>query len=157
MGPAFKTLLFTIIAPGTVTALFPYLVLSQTGTTSIVPIRYAGLPLLGFGVAIYAWCARDFAFKGRGTPAPIDPPKTLVIEGLYRFVRNPMYVGVLSVLFGEIIWFSSPILLLYTSAVGIAFHAFIRFYEEPKLLQLFGGQYTAYCEEVPRWWPRLPH
>jgi protein-S-isoprenylcysteine O-methyltransferase Ste14 len=157
MGPAFRTLVFTVIAPGTVTVLLPYLVLTQTETGVIGPTRYAGLPVLCIGIVIYAWCARDFAIKGRGTPAPIEPPKTLVIEGLYRYVRNPMYVGVLSVLFGEVIWFASPTLLIYTCVIGTAFHAFIRLYEEPTLLDLFGDQYTAYCEEVPRWWPRRSH
>ncbi len=156
MGPALKTLLFTIVAPGTVTALLPYFILTRTHASSIGPFRYIGIPVVCLGIAIYAWCAWSFAFKGRGTPAPIDPPKKLIIEGLYRCMRNPMYVGVLTILAGEVFWFASPMLLVYAGIVAGVFHAFVRLYEEPKLQNLFGGQYTAYCNTVPRWWPRLP-
>jgi len=156
MGTALKTLVFTFVAPGTVTVLLPYFILTRTEPWSLGSIRYVGLPILCLGVAIYAWCAWSFTFKGRGTPAPIDPPKILVVEGLYRFVRNPMYVGVLTILAGEVIWFASPILLVYAGCLAGLFHGFIRLYEEPKLLDLFGGQYTAYRNEIPRWWPRFP-
>ncbi len=155
MGPAIKTVLFTFIAPGTVAVYVPYFIVTRTEAWPIGVFRYAGLPVLCLGGSIYAWCAWRFAFKGRGTPAPIDPPKTLVAEGLYRYTRNPMYVGVLTVLLGEVLWFASPVLLVYTGCVACLFHAFIRFYEEPKLLDLFGGRYTAYRREVPRWFGRL--
>ncbi len=155
MGPALKTLLFTFIAPGTVTVLLPYLIVSRTEAWPIGPFQYAGLPVLVAGVATYAWCAWSFAIKGLGTPAPIDPPKKLVVEGLYRYTRNPMYVGVLTILAGEVIWFVSPMLLVYAGVIACLFNAFVRLYEEPKLLDLFGGQYTAYRKEVPRWFVRL--
>lgn len=156
MGPALRTLLFTIVAPGTVTVALPYFILTRTHASSIGPLRSVGIPVVCLGIAIYAWCAWSFTVKGRGTPAPIDPPKKLVIEGLYRYMRNPMYVGVLTILVGEVLWFASPMLLVYAGIVAGIFHAFIRFYEERKLQNLFGGQYTAYCNTVPRWWPRLP-
>ena len=155
MGPALKTLLFTFVVPGTVTVLIPYFIVTRTEAWSAGPIRYAGIPFMCIGIAIYARCARDFAVRGRGTPAPIDSPKVLIIHGLYRYVRNPMYVGVLTVLLGEIIWFRSPILLVYSGFFFALFNIFVRLYEEPKLLHLFGGRYTAYRMEVPRWWPHI--
>lgn len=154
MGPAFKTVIFTFIAPGTVTVLLPYLILTRTEPWAIGPARYAGLPVLVIGVATYVWCASSFAFRGRGTPAPIEPPKVLIVQGLYRYTRNPMYVGVLAIVIGEVIWFGSPMLFAYSVCVGMLFNAFIRLYEEPKLLELFGDQYAEYCQKVPRWWPK---
>src|SRR5262245_64363687 len=99
----FKTLIFTIIVPGAVIALIPYLLLSsaQSPFAHIGPFQLFGLIPIAIGVAIYFRCAWDFASTGKGTPAPIDPPKHLVARGLYRFVRNPMYVGVLIALLGE--------------------------------------------------------
>ncbi len=151
-----RTLFFTIIAPGTITVLLPYFLLSNARDKfaeqawqwlGAVPV------LLGFG--IYLWCAKDFAVKGRGTPAPYDPPKQLVIVGLYRFVRNPMYVGVTLILLGEAALFSEATLLLYAALVLLAFHLRVRLYEEPTLQRLFGEAFRQYCAKVPRWLPRL--
>jgi protein-S-isoprenylcysteine O-methyltransferase Ste14 len=105
------------------------------------------------GTAIYFWCAWDFTFAGRGTPAPIDPPKELVVRGLYRYVRNPMYVGILSILLGEALLFASWRLFEYTAVVFIFFFLFVTLYEEPILRQKFGESYRRYCESVPRWIP----
>jgi len=149
-----KTLLFTIVAPGTVTVLLPYLFFSTRRTVEIPAweaLRFIGLAPLLIGFGIYLWCAYDFAAKGRGTPAPIDPPKQLVRSGLYRFTRNPMYVGIMLILLGEAIFFSSATLLFYASVVFLGFNAFIFFYEEPVLRRLFGESYARYCAEVPRW------
>jgi len=152
-----KTLLFTIIAPGTVTVLLPYLILLSKWNKAIPflgALRFFGLAPLLIGFGIYLWCAYDFAAKGRGTPAPVDPPKQLVRSGLYRFTRNPMYVGIILILLGEAIFFASAILLLYAVAVFIGFNGFILFYEEPTLRRLFGESYLRYCAEVPRWLPK---
>jgi len=92
---------------------------------------------------------------GLGTPAPIDPPKSLVVNGLYRFVRNPMYVGVVLVLFSEGLLFSSSRLLEYAVLVGAGFFLFVVAYEEPTLRKKFGASYQAYCQAVPCWIPRL--
>jgi len=102
---ALKTLIFTVIVPGAVTVYIPYLLLSSPPAPLPVGMsRYFGLLPMLFGTAIYFRCAWDFAFAGKGTPAPIDPPKELVVRGLYRYARNPMYVGILTLLAGEA-WF----------------------------------------------------
>lgn len=97
------------------------------------------------GASIYFWCAWDFTFAGRGTPAPIDPPKKLVVRGLYRYVRNPMYVGVFSILLGEALFFESQRLLVYAAVVFFFFYLFVILYEEPILRQKFGESYQKYC------------
>jgi protein-S-isoprenylcysteine O-methyltransferase Ste14 len=154
---AIKTLLFTVFVPGTATILIPYWLLSSEPARSL-PIgifRYLGVAPILLGAAIYLQCAWDFTFTGKGTPAPIDPPKELVVRGLYRYVRNPMYVGVLTLLLGETLFFASRALLEYTGLLFLIFHLFVLLYEEPALKRKFGESYQRYCETVPRWIPRL--
>src|SRR6516162_3921394 len=103
------------------------------------------------GAAIYLRCAWDFAAKGLGTPAPIDAPRVLVVKGLYRFTRNPMYVGVASVIFGQASSYGSQRVAIYGCFVVVTFHLFVFFYEEPTLRRLFGEPYDKYCRRVPRW------
>jgi len=110
-----------------------------------------GATLICVGVAIYLWCAWDFVSKGLGTPAPIDAPRVLVVKGLYRFTRNPMYVGVSSMILGQSVYFGSARLLAYLACIVTAFHLFVRLYEEPTLRRLFGSQYDDYRQQVPRW------
>ncbi len=100
---------------------------------------------------MYLWCAWDFAAKGLGTPAPIDAPRVLVGKGLYRFTRNPMYVGVSSMIAGQAVYYGSSSILVHLLAVALAFHAFVRCYEEPTLRRLFGEPYDDYCRRMPRW------
>lgn len=150
----FKTLLFTLVVPGTVAIwlpaqLLPAEVLQAGGQFGVLSV--GGIILMALGAAIYLKCAWDFTFTGRGTPAPIDPPKELVARGLYRYTRNPMYVGVLSVLLGETWWWVSGSLLVYAVLVGLLFHSFIILYEEPALRRQFGVAYEKYCQTVPRW------
>jgi protein-S-isoprenylcysteine O-methyltransferase Ste14 len=155
---AFKTLLFTIVAPGSVTILIPGLLLgwgSAPGVVDIGALRWLGLVPLLLGAGFYLRCAWDFVVAGRGTPAPIDAPKHLVVRGLYRLVRNPMYVGVLLCVGGEVILFGSAQLLLYAALLFLCFHSFILVYEEPTLRRLFGASYEQYCAAVPRWVPRV--
>lgn len=152
-----KTLMFTVLAPGTVTVLVPYWLLSSRPTRPAGEfglLRYVGVIPILIGAAMYFWCAWDFTFAGRGTPAPIDPPKELVVRGLYRYVRNPMYLGVLSVLLGEAFLFESRVLLEYAGWVFLVFFLFVVLYEEPVLRGKFGESYQWYCETVPRWMPR---
>jgi protein-S-isoprenylcysteine O-methyltransferase Ste14 len=158
MKTGLKTLLFTVFVPASVTIYLPYLILSSPSALPPLPIgifRYIGLPLMLLGASIYFWCAWDFTFAGRGTPAPIDPPKELVVRGLYRYVRNPMYVGVLLILLGEALFFASWRLLGYAGLVFLAFNLFILLYEEPTLRRQFGESYRRYCASVPRWIPSL--
>jgi protein-S-isoprenylcysteine O-methyltransferase Ste14 len=155
---AFKTLIFTVLVPGTIAVLLPYRLATWPTARASLPlgsIRYVGLVLIVAGALIYLWCAWDFAFAGKGTPAPIDPPKELVVRGLYRHVRNPMYIGVLSLVLGQAMWFEAVTLFAYAGLVFLLFSAFVFFYEEPALKRKFGDSYKRYCEAVPRWLPRL--
>jgi protein-S-isoprenylcysteine O-methyltransferase Ste14 len=96
-----------------------------------------------------------FYRKGRGTPAHVDPPKILIVNGLYRHVRNPIYVGALLVQLGYIIWFTSRIMIIYFLFFVLAFHILIVYIEEPILRNAFGAAYDEYSKIVPRWIPRI--
>ncbi|MDY6916527.1 MAG: isoprenylcysteine carboxylmethyltransferase family protein [Chloroflexota bacterium] len=150
------TLVFTILAPGAVTALLPWLLLNSGLALShqIGTARFIGALPLALGAVFYVWTAGDFVVSGHGTPAPVDPPRILVSRGLYRLVRNPMYVGVCLALAGECILFGSPVLLGYSLLVWLLFHLFVVYYEEPHLRKQFGTPYEEYCRLVPRWVPR---
>ncbi|UCE22275.1 MAG: isoprenylcysteine carboxylmethyltransferase family protein [Candidatus Aminicenantes bacterium] len=152
-----KTLIFTLLLPGVFLVLVPYFLLSSFGDRFAVDIgliRFIGFIPLLFGVFMYILCAWSFAYKGKGTPAPIDPPKKLVVQGLYKYARNPMYIGVLLILIGEAIFFASLLLGLYAVLVFVCFHLFVVIYEEPALKARFGDSYRRYCDSVPRWIPR---
>jgi protein-S-isoprenylcysteine O-methyltransferase Ste14 len=152
----FKTLVFTVVVPGSVTVLPPYYLLPAGVGAEFSGWRAPGLPLIALGAACYFWCAWNFAWKGLGTPAPIDPPKTLIARGPYRFVRNPMYTGVLTVILGEAFLFASLRLLLAAAGFWLFSHAFVVLYEEPTLRAKFGASYEDYCRRVPRWVPGRP-
>lgn len=156
---ALKTLIFIVIVPGTATLLGPYLLLSATGKDlrlELGTLWALGLIPILLGAAIYLWCARDFVRVGRGTPSPTDPPRELVVRGLYRFVRNPMYIGVLLMMLGEAALFQSAALLVYTTAFAVFFHLFVVLYEEPTLRGKFSASYERYLDTVSRWIPRMP-
>jgi len=149
-----KTLIFTLVMPGTIGVYLPQWL--KSGGAELPPAaRISGLALFGCGAAIYFWCAWDFASKGLGTPAPMDAPRVLVVRGLYRFTRNPMYVGVLTVILGQALYYGSLRVARYGCAVLAGFYLFVIFYEEPTLRRLFGEQYENYCRRVPRWIFRL--
>jgi protein-S-isoprenylcysteine O-methyltransferase Ste14 len=155
---ALKTLIFTILVPGAVAVLVPSVLLSSPGARGSMKLdgfRYFGLAGILVGALIYLWCAWDFTFSGKGSPAPIDPPKKLVVRGLYRYVRNPMYVGVLTLILGQAIWFECVQLFAYAGTAFVLMYAFVFFYEEPALKRKFGESYERYCEAVPRWIPGL--
>jgi protein-S-isoprenylcysteine O-methyltransferase Ste14 len=113
--------------------------------------RTSGLAVLALGTVLLLWCVRDFYVAGSGTLAPWDPPRHLVVFGLYRFSRNPMYVAVFLVLLGWAIGFRSPLLSAYALAVLVAFHLRVVFGEEPWLAKTHGEAWTQYVSEVPRW------
>ena len=150
-----KTLIFMAIAPATLTIYLPYALLPPGRAPLPGSLRYLGLLPILVGAVIECWCAWDFAVKGRGTPAPFDPPKELVARGLYQRVRNPMYVGVMLILLGEALLFASRFMLTYSLAVFVGFNLFVLLYEEPTLRRKFGESYERYCRAVPRWLPRL--
>ena len=113
-----------------------------------------GLVLLSIGATTYLWTLWDFEYTGGGTPLPIDAPKKLVIIGLYRYIRNPMYVGVIMIILGWASVFTDWRFLIYALGVGIAVHLFVVMFEEPRLNELFGVEYESYRMVVGRW---IPH
>lgn len=151
-----KTLLFTLLVPGAVVGAVPYWVARlDRSPMELGAARWFGVLPLGLGVFIYARCAFDFGVTGRGTPFPLDPPRVFVARGLYRHVRNPMYVGVLLAILGQALLYESDLIFLYAAVVWAVFHTVVLLYEEPILEKLFGETYRLYRESVPRWIPRL--
>lgn len=141
---------------GFLTFYFPYqLALVDHGLFDCGLFRYLAFPLWLMGTLIIVSCSIDIIRKGRGTPAHFDPPKALIINGLYRYVRNPIYLGALTILLGYILWFGSPWVTLYSLFAFLGFHFLIIFIEEPMLRNTFGAAYDEYRKNVPRWIPRL--
>jgi protein-S-isoprenylcysteine O-methyltransferase Ste14 len=149
-----RSIFFALLLPGTVTLLLPYVILSRRAVPQWDGLGLSGLVAILVGATILIWCIADFARVGRGTLAPVDPPKELVIRGLYRYVRNPMYVGVVLVLLGESALFRSTSLLLYTGAWFLIVNLFVMLSEEPTLRARFGESYEQYRRSVGRWIPR---
>lgn len=148
---------FLVIAPGVVAGLVPWWLTGwQAGTAYPVPVRIAGTVLIVAGAAALLGAFAQFAVEGRGTPAPPAPTGQLVVGGLYRFVRNPMYLAVLAVITGQALLLGRPLLLGYAAVVAAAFAAFVYGYEQPALSRRYGAQYQAYRRAVPGWWPRFP-
>jgi len=154
---AIKTLLFILLVPGFLLGYVPALLIPKIGGLALALGwgRWLAVPFWLAGSAIMFWCAADFVRKGRGTPLPLDPPKELVVSRLYRYVRNPMYVGALLIQFGNILWFGSLAQAIYRLFLCIGFNLFICANEEPYLRKTFGAAYEAYCCSVPRWIPRI--
>ena len=150
-----KNLLFTLVVPGTVAGIVPWRLADGPPAGGALRLA-AAATLFAAGGLVYAWCVWDFAAYGRGTPAPIDAPKKLVARGLYRWVRNPMYGGVLCVLAGWAVLFDSARLLVYAALVATSFHLFAVLHEEPHLEREFGEDYARYRARVGRWLPRWP-
>jgi protein-S-isoprenylcysteine O-methyltransferase Ste14 len=150
--------LFLVIAPGGVAVLVPWWLCRWQLAPPLLGIfawRVLGIVLIALGLPVLLDSFARFALKGLGTPAPIAPPQHLVISGLYRYVRNPMYVAVVSLIFGQGLLFASPRVLEYGVAILVAFHLFVIAYEEPTLRRKFGAEYDQYCARVRRWIPRL--
>lgn len=148
---------FFVIAPGAVAGLVPWWLTGWlVGAAYPAPARLAGAVLTGAGAAVLLGAFAQFAIQGRGTPAPPAPTEQLVVRGLYRYVRNPMYLAVLAVITGQAMLLSRPVLLGYAAAVAAAVITFVYGYEQPTLARRYGAQYEAYRKAVPGWWPRLP-
>lgn len=153
-----RSIFFTFLLPGTVTGLIPFWLISSNGTgvhPGYQTVRYLGLPLILIGATGLIWCIWEFFSEGQGTLAPIDPPKHLVVRGLYKYVRNPMYVAVVTTLIGEAIFFISPAVVIEAGAFIILAHLFVAWYEEPALRRQFGDSYEIYSQTVGRWIPRF--
>ena len=152
------SLVFLILAPGVIAGLIPWLI---TGWAPLPPgegaaaLRWTGFILIAGGLVVVLDAFARFAWEGLGTPAPVAPTRTLVVSGFYRFVRNPMYVAVAALIFGQTILFASWVVALYGIVIAIAFDSFVRLYEEPTLRRAYGEAYVAYCAATPRWIPRF--
>jgi protein-S-isoprenylcysteine O-methyltransferase Ste14 len=149
---------FFLVGPGIVVGLIPWLLTGWQVRQPIpywVPMRLLGVILLVAGLLVLGQAFVRFVVEGLGTPAPIAAPERLVVGGLYRYVRNPMYVAVLAAIVGQALILGQVSLLLYAAADWLIFAAFVRWYEEPTLTRRFGADYEAYRRAVSAWWPRL--
>jgi len=151
----FKSLLYLVFEAGLFALYIPLALLRmgpriETGVVSLLAI-----PLWLIGGFIVLWSFWTFTFVGRGTPLPLDPPKDLVASGPYRYIRNPIYVGVLSIFLGHFLWFGYWALLIYAVFAFIGVHLFVILYEEPTLKRKFGAVYEEYLKRVPRWIPKV--
>lgn len=149
-----RNIFFTILQPGMVAGVIPYWMLKMRKAWSwpVFPgWPYAGLVLFIPGIMVLLLCITDFARHGKGTLSPADPTRQLVEKGLYRYSRNPMYVGVVLILAGEAIFFHAAVLASYTVFIFLLFHGFILWFEEPRLRRDFGDAYVAYQTRVNRW------
>lgn len=143
---------------GLLLVFLPARLLSWSGVTSPPAIglaQVAGILLTAVGAALALSCILTFALLGKGTPAPFDPPRRLVIRGPYKYVRNPMYLGAATALTGAALFYESAILASYVAVFLLVTHLFVLWYEEPTLRATFGAEYDGYCLKVRRWWPRL--
>ena len=157
LWPAIGTVLFVLTVPGTVVVYIPYALCRWTFGPPVFGIgigRWFGLMLVVCALPVFFDFVLRFVREGRGTPEPVAPTLHLVVGGTFRYVRNPGYVAVVSLLVGQALLFGSVAVLLYALIVAIAFHLFVVLYEEPTLRRQFGAQYEAYCRAVPRWLPR---
>ncbi len=153
----FRALSFVVAVQLTVIGVIPWLLagvgprvsMNTWGLIGIVPLAVGGFALL--------WCNLAFVLQGRGTAAPYDPPRELVAQGLYNYVRNPMYVSAILMVLGTGIWTGAASVFVYGFLLAPCYHFFVRYFEEPRLQSKFGAAYADYCAGVPRWWPRLTH
>lgn len=149
-----RSLFFTFLLPGTVTVLIPYWLVGGRHAPRDVTFRYLGVSLIMIGAAGLLACIWQFFSEGHGTLAPVDAPKELVVRGLYKYVRNPMYVFVVTILIGEAILFRSTAIAVEAGIFIVLAYLFVVFYEEPALRRQFGESYERYSKSVGRWFPR---
>ena len=149
---------FFLVAPAVIAGVIPFALVGWTMEPPLLGLpgaRLAGVVAVGLGLAGLLDCFARFALEGLGTPSPVEQTEVLVVSGLYRFVRNPMYVCVLAMVAGQALLFGKAWLLPYVGVLLIAFHLFVTLHEEPNLRRRFGTSYEAYCLGVRRWLPRL--
>lgn len=150
--------IFLVVAPGTIAVWVPWTLYRWRMAPPLLgffPFCVIGVLLIALGLPVLLDSFARFALQGLGTPAPIAPPQHLVVTGLYRYVRNPMYVSVVSLIFGQGLFFGSVPVLEYGLAVWLGFHLFVLLYEEPTLRAKFGDEYQEFCANVRRWIPRV--
>jgi protein-S-isoprenylcysteine O-methyltransferase Ste14 len=152
----FRTITYATVFVSFLLIYLPARVLAWSGLARPATIeapQIIGIIVGSVGALVALWCISTFVWIGKGTPAPFDPPRQLVIPGPYRFVRNPMYIGAGLVLTGAALFYKSAPLLAYGALFLVAAYLFVMWYEEPTLRRTFGQEYEAYCHRVRRWWP----
>jgi len=154
-GAALGTAAFFAVAPGVMAGVIPWALTGWQVRADWPVARVAGIALTVAGAAFLVQAFVRFVREGRGTPAPVAPTERLVVGGLYRYVRNPMYEAVAATIVGQALILGRPGLLLYAAVFVAAVAAFVLLYEEPELARQFGDEYDAYRRAVPRWIPRL--
>ena len=150
--------IFLFIAPGFIAGWVPWRISHwrvEPPFFGLILFRFVGVLLISVGLVIILDSFGRFALQGLGTPAPVFPTRHLVVTGLYRYVRNPMYVAVVSAILGQALLLGNVALLEYGALVWLLFHLFVLLYEEPTLRASFGSEYELFCTDVPRWIPRL--
>ena len=154
---ALRSIAWALLLPGLFAGYVPwrFFGLAQVQLNLQNQVHILALVMIGLGAALLATCIWEFARSGRGTLAPVDPPRELVVKGLYRYVRNPMYVSVTMIVLGEVLLTGSRALLVYWAVWFVAVNLFVIGYEEPTLRRRFGASYERYTKEVGRWLPRL--
>jgi protein-S-isoprenylcysteine O-methyltransferase Ste14 len=156
MFAVMRALMYAALFLSLVLVFLPAQVLSWAGVArppAIGAAQMIAAALVVLGLALALWCVLAFAIVGKGTPAPFDPPRRLVVRGPYRFVRNPMYIGAGLALAGLALFYQSTALVAFVALFAVATHSFVVLYEEPTLRRLFGAEYEAYCRRVRRWRP----
>lgn len=159
MWVLFRAATYASLFVGLLLVFVPARILASVGVGTPggpVALRALGMLVATAGGSLALWCVLAFALLGKGTPAPFDPPRRLVVRGPYAYVRNPMYWGAALALLGAALAFRSLALAGYAVLFMAVAHAFVRAYEEPTLRRLFGKDYEAYCRHVRRWVPRRP-
>jgi protein-S-isoprenylcysteine O-methyltransferase Ste14 len=152
---ALASLAFLLVAPGVVAGLIPWYLTGWEAEPASPLIRGAGIALIALGAGFLLHAFARFVIEGLGTPAPVAPTERLVVGGVYRHVRNPMYLAVGATIVGQALLLGRPGLLAYAAAFGAVVYCFVRLYEEPTLAERFGASYEAYRRGVPGWLPRL--
>jgi protein-S-isoprenylcysteine O-methyltransferase Ste14 len=155
-GAAVGSAIFLVLQPGVMGGLIPYWLTDgwQSHDPSLV-LKVVGVLLLAAGVGFVAHTVIRFAVEGLGTPSPVAPTQHLVVGGVYRYLRNPMYIAVIAVILGQAALLGRPVLVVYAAIFWVVVATFVRFYEEPTLSDRYGEQYAAYRRAVRGWWPRL--
>ena len=158
MAVLVRAITYATLFIGFVLVFLPAQALSIAGVTR--PARFGAFQLAGLmagstGAAVAIWCVLTFAVLGRGTPAPFDPPRRLVVRGPYKYVRNPMYLGAGAALVGAALFYETSALWAYAAGFLVLMHLVVVLYEEPALRRTFGEDYEAYSRQAHRWWPTL--
>src|SRR5215212_4337618 len=151
---AWGSVLFFLVAPGVMGGLVPWILTGYAGPASPSYV-VLGAVVVALGLAALVACFVQFVREGRGTPAPVAPTQELVVGGLYRWVRNPMYLAVGAIILGQAVTFASVGVLVWFGLFAVAVVSFVTAYEQPTLRRTYGRSYDDYCRAVPAWWPRL--